>query len=85
MKVGIYTVKDTRADTHMMPFVQNNDVQALRGFTEEVNRADEANMLWRYPQDFQLIKVATFDTETGETKPEHQLLSEGTALVRKPQ
>ena len=64
MKLGIYSIKDTKIG-FMNPFYQNNDEVALRTFKNACNdtQPTAANI---NPEDKELYKLGTFDDSTGE-------------------
>lgn len=64
MKLTIVSIRDIVANIYSSPnFVQSKGA-ALRSFSTEVNRADENNQLYKYPNDFELYALGTFDDET---------------------
>jgi hypothetical protein len=63
--MNIYSVYDKRAQTFGTPFAQPSDAHAVRGFTNEINKDDDNNMLSAYPSDFALFKIAMFDMDNG--------------------
>lgn len=64
--MNIYSVKDTRTGEFAQPFFTKHDTQAVRIFAEAVKTDDANNMLFKYPRDFTLHKVGTWNNETGE-------------------
>lgn len=65
MKVGIFSIKDNNAGEFNTPFFQPRVEHALRIFRTEVNRANEQNLMYLYPAEFELHQVGSFDTDTG--------------------
>lgn len=61
----IYVIFDNRAKSYGTPFFQPNDISAVRSFKTEVIRADTANVYHLYPQEFDLMWIGEFDTNTG--------------------
>lgn len=61
----IYTIKDVKAGTYNTPFFQPTDVHALRAFKAEVNRAADGNMIYLYPEDFEVHHIGQFDEKNG--------------------
>lgn len=61
----IFSIKDLKADTFSTPFFQPTDVHAVRMFKTEVNRAEPNNMLYLYPDEYELHYVGTFNTDSG--------------------
>ncbi|QXP08213.1 MAG: nonstructural protein [Arizlama microvirus] len=81
----LYAIHDKRAETYYNVMAMPTDAHAVRSFTQEVNREAPENMLNQYPDDFQIVKVGTFDEETGEITPEHTMLMEASAAKRPAQ
>lgn len=65
MKLFIYTVYDTLAESHATPFFAVNDDVARRSFVDLV--ADPRTTVAQHPDDFILFSVGSFDSETGHT------------------
>lgn len=59
----VFTVLDNRSHIHSPPFLTRHTGEAVRSFTELVN--DERSSVSKYPADFQLIQIATFNDELG--------------------
>lgn len=57
-KILVYSVKDSVAGVFMSPFTSVNDNTAMRRYREMTSQID-------YKQDFDLYKLASFDTATG--------------------
>lgn len=71
MILGMYSIYD-KYTGYMVPAYQQSDEQARRMFAYDVNHA-EMSVIKVNPDDFQLEKVGTFDTDTGHVtvqKPE---------------
>lgn len=58
--------------------------QAIRSFTDEVNRAAEDNLMYKHPDDYTLSECGEFDTETGTfTSESPRVITTGTqAAIR---
>lgn len=78
----IFTVKDNKAGTFNTPFFQPTDVHALRAFKAEVNRVHDTNMMYLYPEDFELWHIGTFDEKSGklESQSARGILAKGQGL-----
>lgn len=71
MKLGMYSIYD-KMTGYMVPSYQQNDEQAARAFAYDLNSPD-MSLLKANPEDFQLERVGSFNTDTGEIeacKPE---------------
>ncbi|WNK13984.1 MAG: nonstructural protein [Microvirus sp.] len=65
MKLYIFCVKDRATDAFGTPMFMAATGQAVRSFSDEVNRAADDNQLNRHPDDFDLYEVGVFDTDDG--------------------
>jgi hypothetical protein len=82
MESAIYSIKDTKTGLFNRPFYEMNDVTAIRNLKQEVNRTDQGNTLYLFPEDYQLYKIGKYNGETGHLeacKPE--LITTCEALV----
>lgn len=72
MKYSVVAIRDTAAQLFGQPFFVRHNAQAVRSFTDEVNRAHDENTYYKHPQDYELWQIATYDEESGtfEAKPE---------------
>lgn len=80
MVYSMYSVRDCKVD-FSAPFVSGNDQAAIRSFALAVNSGD--SMLSDSPSDFDLYKVAEFDSASGvitSVVPVQWIVS-GTSLV----
>jgi len=72
MRYYVMAVKDLAAQTFGQSFVAKHPNEAVRSFTDEVNRAPDVggqNNLWAHPDDFELYCVGQYDDSTGELIP----------------
>lgn len=76
-KANIYAIKDIKGGEYNTPFFQMTDAHALRIFRTEVNRASDQNLIYLYPEDFELFRLGTFESETGKIEPENERLISG--------
>lgn len=65
MKVMV-SVYDVQAQVFGTPFFVRSANEGVRSFIDEVNRADDSNMLYKHPMDFSLYQLAVFNDVTGE-------------------
>lgn len=66
MILHMLAVRDRVADVFQNPFFTPNIPAALRGFTDEVNRPDAQNMLYRHADDYELYCIGEFDDQTAK-------------------
>lgn len=64
---GLYSVYD-KMTGFMPPAAMENDEVAIRNFGYDVTSIDR-NIINANPEDFNLQKIGTFDTELGEIAP----------------
>lgn len=62
--IGIYSVHDRESETFIKPFGMETDRDAKEGFKVVVN--DEKTNYHKYPDDFSLVKLGSFDQRTGQ-------------------
>lgn len=63
----MYSVYDVKSKLYQVPFHSHNDGHAIRCFTDMVRH--EKSHLSRYPEDFILFNVGSFDDESGVISP----------------
>ncbi|AXH73764.1 MAG: nonstructural protein [Microviridae sp.] len=64
MQSSLYAVHDAKAVAFCTPFVSDNDSTALRAFRFAAN--DLSTDIGRYPSDFTLYVIGTFDNQSGQ-------------------
>lgn len=67
MTLGIYSIKDTKADAFLPPFFMRTNGEALRAFDDCVQKS--GTPLSDHPEDFHLFKIGYFDQDTGSITP----------------
>lgn len=82
-KLGIYAIKDISGNSYNQPFFQPTQVHAVRVFRTEINRADPQNLLYLYPQEFELHELGQFNEENGQIELEQKRLCNGAELKLK--
>jgi hypothetical protein len=65
MKYLVFTVRDRATDQYGSPMFLISVGQAVRSFTDEVNRADATNGLFAHPDDFDLYTLGSWDSDSG--------------------
>lgn len=63
MKHIIVAVRDRQLDAFMRPFTAATIGQAVRAFSDEVNR--QGSELNQHPEDYELYQLGEFDDDTG--------------------
>lgn len=65
-KILVLAVRDIQVGAFGRPIFAATRGQAVRSFSDEVNRPVDGNQLASHPEDFQLWHLGEFDEETGE-------------------
>lgn len=79
----IYSIYDAKAECFMQPFYTLTAGQAERSFTEACN--DPSTVFCKYPDDFTLFELGSFDDATGKFTLKETPKSIGLALHFKKQ
>lgn len=66
MRMFVFMVRDRATETFGTPMFLVSRGQAIRSFSDEVNRKDEQNQLYQHPDDFDLYECGEFESESGE-------------------
>lgn len=64
MKLVILSVRDRKADCFGRPFYAPTVASAVRGFADELNRAD--GELNKHPEDYDLFELGEFHDSNGK-------------------
>lgn len=64
MELKIFTIKDQKAAIYHAPFFKKSHAEAERDFRELVK--DDKTMISKYPQDFDLYYIGTYDDSIGQ-------------------
>lgn len=67
MVLQVYSIRDAKAEAFNSPFYQKTKGEALRSFQTAVN--DPKTQLNRFPEDFDLYEIGTWDDSTGLVTP----------------
>lgn len=65
MQLKMYSIRDQKAEIWNVPFYKKTHGEAERDFHQAV--LDEKSMLNKYPEDYDLYFVGTYDDQTGVT------------------
>lgn len=72
--VGVYCIKDD-LEGFMSPWCMTEDPSALRQFEDVIKK--DGTMFNMHPEQFNLFKIGTLDTETGDIVPCMEFLANG--------
>lgn len=77
MKFGLYSIRDNKTDVFGTPFTSHNNGSAIRTFGDVA--ADPQTNINKHPEDFVLIRVGSWDDDSGQATYEpHITLSHAT-------
>lgn len=62
----LVAVRDITSDLFFAPQAVINEGNAKRAFQEEVNRPDDKNSFYKYPGEYELFVLGTFDEQTAK-------------------
>lgn len=65
MRLEMFTVYDIALGSYGRPMFMQSVGQAMRSFSDEVNRSDPDNQMNKHPSDFALYHLGTFVDEDG--------------------
>jgi hypothetical protein len=65
MRRLVVAVRDRASDTFGQPFYVVARGQAIRSFSDEINRVAQDNPLNAHPDDFDLYELGTYEDSTG--------------------
>jgi len=67
MELLAFSIKDRALAAYMRPWFAVTTGQAIRMFTDELNRHDSE--MFKHQDDYDLYHLGSFDEETGKMKP----------------
>lgn len=67
MEYPIYAIRDSKVG-FMTPTVDQNDASAARNFEHAV--MNSASLMNSHPGDYELYRIGTYETDSGEIHPE---------------
>lgn len=78
----IVAVRDRAIDTFGRPFFVQSTAQAIRSFSDELNRQAADNEMNKHPEDYDLYQLGHFNQESGEFTNDKRQLAIGKDLYR---
>lgn len=82
-KLIVYAVFDSKISTYAQPFFMRTKGEALRGWQEVAN--DPKTQISKYPGDFALMELGTYDESTGQFENHRAPVNCGLAIEYKSQ
>jgi len=64
MQHKVYSIRDAKAEVFNLPFFKKTHGEAERDFVTLTN--DDKSTVFKFPDDFDLYYVGTYDDETGK-------------------
>lgn len=71
--INVYSVLDKQTDKYSNPFYAHNDTLAMRMY-QKVQENPESDLA-KYPQDYKLVRLGSFDERTGELTNQKESLT----------
>lgn len=88
MKRILVSVQDRKSEQFGPVLGYMNDADAIRAFIDAVNTPREDSMVYLHPDDFDIFRIGTMDSDTGILIPEpHRRLltgNEAKHVIEKP-
>lgn len=81
----VCAVFDSAVQAYSQPFFVRSTGEAVRSFSDEVNRPDQANALYQHPDDYILWQLATFNDDEGIFLAEKRVLVRGKDAIKEKQ
>lgn len=72
MKILVVSVKDRALDAYGNPFYVHALGQAIRSFSDEINRNAPDNTMYNHAGDYDLYHLGTYDNDTGTFENEER-------------
>lgn len=77
----LYSIYDKKMDSYTPPFIQPNDGTAIR-FIIDIITNDPNSTYARHSHDYELKKVARWDTRTGLLQPDHPITVQQISTIK---
>lgn len=66
MRYVVCVIRDSAADDYGIPYTFKTTGEAVRTFSDVVNKPDVNSQVFNHPDDFELFKIAEYESNTGE-------------------
>lgn len=70
MKLTFLTMRDTKVGIYLQPFAVLSVPSGIRDLGELVNQSDKQLPWQKFPEDFEVYRIGTFDGDTGKIVPQ---------------
>lgn len=71
MNHNAYAVHDTKSHSYGPPMFLRHGAEAMRSFEQAAN--DEQTMLFKYPDDYELVRIGHYNDDTGTLVSEEHI------------
>lgn len=78
MEFKLFTIYDSKIETHNRPMILMHKGEALRIFEQEANRED--SNICKYPGDYTLFEIGKYDDQSGNVTMHKTHISLGLAI-----
>jgi len=69
MKLKLFVVYDAKTQSYGVPFFRDFTANAIREWSEVAsNRSDKQNQIAKFPSDFTLFEIGSFEQGTGSVE-----------------
>jgi hypothetical protein len=82
MKKNLYSVYDKQIKAYLNPLVAVNDAEAIRLMQTWVNSDDKSQNICLYPEQFTMVRLGSYDSESGVLETDYKELIAGGACVQ---
>lgn len=79
-EIGCYAILDLKSQTYNQPYFLSGDGVAMRQLHMIAN--DPESMVSKYPNDYRLFRVGTFNIKTGEIASELNYICDAASLKK---
>lgn len=67
MKLKLFVVYDAKTESYGVPFFRDFTANAIREWAEVAsNKSDKQNQIAKFPADFNLFEIGSFEQSTGK-------------------
>lgn len=76
-KKQLYAIYDKKTETWSNPFVHITRLEAIRSFTDAVNKQNEQSLIYAHPEDFDLWLIGEYNEVDGVIDPKKDHIGNG--------
>lgn len=64
-KLQAFAIRDVQVGLYNRPYFMISKGQAIRSFTDEINRPSDENPMYKHPSDYELFYLGEYDEASG--------------------